>query len=82
MAMPDRPVTVMRSRKGLPPTQVPLVGTLDERLGALAQAIDRKADLLGAPTFAGLVLQDSSGQSWVVTVSTSGVLQTTLVSVT
>lgn len=61
------------------PTPVPLIGTLDQRLGALAEAISRKPDATLEPTYAALLMMAPDGSTWRVTMTATGSLQTSKV---
>lgn len=58
------------------PNVVPLSGDIDQRL---AQVVGMVNALAASLPHEPVILQDTSGQSWLVTVSTAGVLQTTLI---
>ena len=73
-------MTVRPVSRPAAPFTVPQSGSLDERLAAIAGAINRKQDAGVAGTafpFIGLV--DDTGQTWRVTVDNVGVLHTQLV---
>jgi hypothetical protein len=61
------------------PFVVPLGGDLEQQFAAVANAINRKADANGATVFPFIGLTDSSGQTWKISVDTSGVLHTEVV---
>jgi hypothetical protein len=61
------------------PTATPAGGTLDQRLSQLAIAVSRKADVTTEPTYNAIMLRDSAGATWRVTVDTAGVLHTAAV---
>ena len=61
------------------PFTAPTGGDLDVRLAAIAAAINGKASATVAPAYHFLGLIDASGQTWKVTVSTTGTLQTEIV---
>lgn len=56
------------------PFVVPLSGDIDQRLSAIVDAINRKADRL-AP----VLLRSPDGTTWAVSVDDTGTLQTTAV---
>jgi hypothetical protein len=58
---------------------VPLVGTLDQRLGALADAINRKPDATLEPTYNAILLRAPDGSTWRVTLTNSGTFTTSQV---
>ena len=63
-----------------PPFTAPMNGTIDERLSAIALAINRKADQgIQGTAFHFLALIDPSGQTWRIEIDTAGVLHTTVV---
>jgi hypothetical protein len=61
------------------PFVAPLSGDINQRLAQVADALNRKADANGASVFPYIGLTDSSGQTWKVTVDTSGALHTEVV---
>ncbi len=64
----------------VPPFTAPMVGTIDERLAAVAAAINRKADAgVQNAAYHFIALIDPSGQTWRVSVSNTGTLVTELV---
>lgn len=65
-----------------PPTpQVqPLVGTPQQRLQQIMQALSRKADVTSEPTYNAVLLVAPDGAAWRLSVNTSGALITTAVS--
>ena len=54
----------------------PTAGTVDERLGMLADAVNRKADSNSSPVFVSLVLISPNRTRWLVTVDDAGALHT------
>jgi hypothetical protein len=58
------------------PQQVPLVGSITDRLSALAAAISRKADNTLEPTYAAVMLSAPDGSTWKLTVDATGALHT------
>jgi hypothetical protein len=61
------------------PFTAPISGDINQRLSQIADAINRKADANGATVFPFIGLTDSTGQTWKITVDTSGVLHTEVV---
>jgi hypothetical protein len=63
-----------------PPFQVPMNGTIDERLANIAEAINRKADQgLQGTAFRFLALIAPDGSTWRLEIDTAGALHTTVV---
>jgi hypothetical protein len=58
------------------PQQVPLIGSLDQKLATLSQAISAKSDVTLEPTYAAVLLMSPDGSTWRVTISATGALQT------
>ena len=54
------------------PTPVPLIGTTDQKLAQLANAISAKADTTLEPTYHALLLMAPDGSTWRVTISNTG----------
>ena len=62
------------------PFTAPTSGDLDMKLATIAAEINRKADQgVQGTAFPFLALQDSSGQTWRVEITTAGTLVTSLV---
>lgn len=61
------------------PFAAPTSGTIEERLAQVANAINRKADASGTPTFGWIRLIAPDGTVWAVSVDINGALHTTQV---
>jgi hypothetical protein len=62
------------------PFVAPTGGSIEVRLAAIAQEINKKADAGGAgPSWAFLPLRDATGQTWRLYVDATGALHTELV---
>jgi hypothetical protein len=61
------------------PFSAPLSGTFEQRLAAIAAAINRKADATATPSFSAVVLRAPDGSNWQVSVTAAGALVTTQV---
>ena len=60
------------------PFVAPIDGDINQRLAIVAGAINRKADAVSTPTFASIQLVSPDGSTWMVSVSDTGVLTTTV----
>jgi hypothetical protein len=58
------------------PFIAPVSGSLEQRLAAIANAINRKADVTATPSFGAIVLRAPDGSSWNVSVDVTGALVT------
>jgi hypothetical protein len=71
-------MTIRRPQPPAPFT-APTDGSLDERLAAIAAAINSKASANVTPAYHSLALIDDTGQTWRVKVHADGTLHTDLV---
>jgi hypothetical protein len=58
------------------PTPVPLIGTLDQKLAQLVNAISEKANNTLEPTYHAVLLMAPDGSTWRVTINAAGALVT------
>lgn len=58
------------------PFIAPTGGDMDLRLSQVADAINRKADITSIPTYSSIHLIAPDGSTWMVSISTTGVLTT------
>ena len=58
------------------PFTAPMSGTLEQRLAAVAEAINRKADANGAAVFPFIGLRSPDGSTWKLSVDDTGALST------
>lgn len=70
---------VTQLRHPAAPFIAPVSGDINQRFAQVAAAINQKADANSASVFPFIGLTDSSGQTWKITVSTTGTLQTEVV---
>ena len=61
------------------PFTAPTTGDIDQRLAEMANAINAKASASVPTVFKFLGLQDSTGQTWKITIDAAGVLHTEVV---
>jgi hypothetical protein len=61
------------------PFTAPVSGDITQRLAAVADAINRKADATTTPSFSSIVLRAPDGSSWNVAINATGTLVTTQV---
>jgi hypothetical protein len=66
-------------RRAPAPFVSPASGDLDQRLAQVVGYINSIRSTMNAPTFSQLTLVDELGQSWLVSVDSSGALHTSLV---
>lgn len=69
-------VSALNTRIAPAPFPTNLTGDPSDQMRRLADAISRKADLNGVPAFTAIILTDTDGIQWRVTVATNGALQT------
>jgi len=58
------------------PFVVPLHGDLEVQMAAVANAVNRKADVTSMPTYAGVHLIAPDGSTWMLSVANDGSLVT------
>lgn len=68
-------MTVRRFRHAQP-YLAPMIGTVEERLSLLADAVNKKADANSSPVFVSIVLVSPNKTRWLVTVNDAGALTT------
>ena len=61
------------------PFTAPISGDINQRLTAIAEAINRKADATASPAFNSIVLRAPDGSNWQLSVNASGAVITTQV---
>lgn len=54
------------------PLSVPLIGSYEQRMQILADAISRKADQTAEPVYSAVLLQAPGGATWRLTVTDGG----------
>jgi hypothetical protein len=61
------------------PFTAPVSGSIEQRLAAVADALNRKADVNGAAVFPFIGLRSPDGSTWKLSVDNAGTLQTEVV---